>query len=535
MIGAILFTTLAIILWMVYAYKSCLNWRTAANLPPGPPGSRAFVGHYFLFNSTAQVPVKKLAAFAADLGSVFTLKMGFRNLVVVNDFNSAVLVCKGHDFHDKPFSMLKFLHRNRGMVNAEGDTWYTNKKFCAKTLKEQGFGGRYSEQICSLEAKDYLEHLKTCCNKPYDFTRDLYEAVSNVVGTFLIGPIYKAKNLKANVPELGQILAVFNQADPRGAAPELQLLSLLSASTRLPKLLMAYIKLKTFVNQLIEEARAARKDGEDACGVLGAYIGEKERIMKSRPNSANFFNCCKMFCQDASKEDPVHNGSTEDSVLADENQMKTVASDILIGGVDTMTSALSWIIYSLCKYPEMQKRIANEVEAEIGSKIQPSFSDRNSMNFTRAFLYEVARMYPAIAAQTVCSNKSDHDFCFSDGISIPKGTPVYINIWAALRDPQMWKDPNVFHPERFLDSEMKFKKPGHPYNPFGFGKRMCLGEPLVMQMMFIFTTSLLQEFKVSFADDNDTPALQPDDEEGEMGVSYFPRPFHIVLCKHPTI
>jgi hypothetical protein len=108
MIGAIIFTVLAVLLWAVYAYKSCVNWRLSSALPPQAPGSSPLVGHYFAFgccDGGLEVPMKKLARLATEMGTLYTLKIGFRNLVVVNDFKTAVEACSGGAFLKKPMTM----------------------------------------------------------------------------------------------------------------------------------------------------------------------------------------------------------------------------------------------------------------------------------------------------------------------------------------------------------------------------------------------------------------------------------------------
>ena len=43
--------------------------------------------------------------------------------------------------------------------------------------------------------------------------------------------------------------------------------------------------------------------------------------------------------------------------------------------------------------------------------------------------------------------------CVVNGNMIPKGSIVCVNIWAMGRDPNIWKNPLEFMPERFLEGE----------------------------------------------------------------------------------
>ena len=43
------------------------------------------------------------------------------------------------------------------------------------------------------------------------------------------------------------------------------------------------------------------------------------------------------------------------------------------------------------------------------------------------------------------------------------------NIWAVHNNPEVWKDPEAFRPERFLDGD-KLAPPPDEYVPFSTGK-----------------------------------------------------------------
>lgn len=55
-----------------------------------------------------------------------------------------------------------------------------------------------------------------------------------------------------------------------------------------------------------------------------------------------------------------------------------------------------------------------------------------------------------------------------DGYLIPKGTTVLMSIGDVHFDPELWGDPHIFKPERFIDENGKIKNSEHMY-PFGLG------------------------------------------------------------------
>jgi hypothetical protein len=79
---------------------------------------------------------------------------------------------------------------------------------------------------------------------------------------------------------------------------------------------------------------------------------------------------------------------------------------------------------------------------------------------------------------------------------------------------------------------------------FFAGQRACLGEPLALQLVFIYTTALVRAFSMKLflpggdkrfqpqaADGDDPTSAVPTMrfEEGRLGFTYSPQPFKIVL------
>lgn len=67
------------------------------------------------------------------------------------------------------------------------------------------------------------------------------------------------------------------------------------------------------------------------------------------------------------------------------------------------------------------------------------------------------------------------DYPITDKLTIPRGTPVYVNAIGMHYDPQYFPDPHVFNPDRFLPENEGSIVP-FSYMPFGDGPRMCIGK-----------------------------------------------------------
>ena len=64
-----------------------------------------------------------------------------------------------------------------------------------------------------------------------------------------------------------------------------------------------------------------------------------------------------------------------------------------------------------------------------------------------------------------------------------------------MHDPNYFKNPEQFQPERFLNENGKFVNEDRVI-PFGIGKRFCLGRTLAEKEFFLFFTGFLQNYKL---------------------------------------
>uniref|UniRef100_A0AC34QXY8 Cytochrome P450 n=1 Tax=Panagrolaimus sp. JU765 TaxID=591449 RepID=A0AC34QXY8_9BILA len=159
-------------------------------------------------------------------------------------------------------------------------------------------------------------------------------------------------------------------------------------------------------------------------------------------------------------------------------------------GHDTTSAAMNFFLHLVGSNPEIQSRIQREIDEVIGDQIRDvTFEDIGRLKYLEACLKETLRMYPSvplIARQTV------EDTQIKDKI-LPAGTGVVIVASMVHRDPRYWENPEVFDPERFLDSELK-----HPYQyiPFSAGSRNCIGQRFAMMEEKCIIARILREFKV---------------------------------------
>jgi cytochrome P450 len=102
---------------------------------------------------------------------------------------------------------------------------------------------------------------------------------------------------------------------------------------------------------------------------------------------------------------------------------------------------------------------------------QPQFNDPS---MTGDIVSETLRLYPSgwIGSRV---NVSEIEF---GGQPIPAGMLVLYSPYLTHRSPDLWDDPLMFRPERFIDP-----LPAWGYLPFSAGERTCLGAAMATLML----------------------------------------------------
>ena len=111
---------------------------------------------------------------------------------------------------------------------------------------------------------------------------------------------------------------------------------------------------------------------------------------------------------------------------------------------------------------------------------------------------------------------------FPAGYELPKDTMVMINFWALHNDDEMWEEPSVFKPDRFLDDSGQLCPRPDSFMPFSAGKRVCLGENLAKTEIMMILPLLFQKFKFKAA-----PNFELDYED--TGLANIPKPYEVLI------
>ncbi len=191
------------------------------------------------------------------------------------------------------------------------------------------------------------------------------------------------------------------------------------------------------------------------------------------------------------------------------------------------STTLLWSVLFMAVNPKVQEKCQEEIDRVLGSR-NPAISDMSQLVYVMATIMEIQRL--SCTAPGSLPHRLSED-AQVNGYSFSKGTIFMCNLTKFLRDPDVFTNPDQFNVDRFLTDDGKSIRKYDQFAPFGIGKRICMGESLAKNEMFLFFVKILQ--RVSFSVPTSEYPL-PDPEAYNAGITLIPDPFFATLKPRNT-
>jgi len=201
----------------------------------------------------------------------------------------------------------------------------------------------------------------------------------------------------------------------------------------------------------------------------------------------------------------------EEDALSEE-EMTEILVVALIAALDATSALLNWSLVHLAMNPEVQDELRKEVEENIANAGVESLTvdcfTRSNNVYLDAFLRESQRMTSPVGFNVGKENLTgDVDI---HGRTIPKGNMFILDSRSVGMDPDIVKDPDIFDPTRWSESEVRKRKGtpaevlDHPLYkaPFSAGSRKCVGSRAANYEAKILLCQLVLDWKFSFVEKN---------------------------------
>lgn len=173
---------------------------------------------------------------------------------------------------------------------------------------------------------------------------------------------------------------------------------------------------------------------------------------------------------------------------------------LFVAGHETTSNALTFTAQLLAQHPAVQEKIVEEVVAARAA-VTDNMEFIKACPYTKAVVEESMRLYPP----AYFIDRVNYEADIYNGFDFSKGSNLLFSIHEIHRHQDLWEEPEVFKPERFMGQDAK-KHSAH-YFPFGAGPRMCIGNNFAMFEMVLAVATLIEKYTIGY---KDTPiAIEP--------------------------
>ncbi|KAI0145193.1 cytochrome P450 [Xylariaceae sp. FL1272] len=463
-----LLVQLAIGLSVACAVVGLYRWVTASKLPPLPPGPKGYplVGNISDLPPPGTLEAKFWLKHKAQFGPLSSVTVLGQSLVIINDPQLAIELFEKRSakYSSRPKQI--FAGEMVGWEKTLGLSPY-NKRFRAmrKNLNRVIGSSSAAANFHKLQYSQVAHFLLHVLRNPDDLAKYVRRSVGATVLDIAYG--YTAETDGDDV----LINMVHNSMDnfARAAVPGAFMVDILPFLKYMPTWMPGTGFKRTAQEWAAELLDIAEKP----------YAYVKYR-MSTGTNKESFLS--RLIDMESSNAEEI-----------DTN--KWSAMSLYSAGADTTVSAISCFFLAMTLHPDVQKRAQEEIDRVVGCDRLTTMADREKLLYVNAVVKETLRWHP-VAPMGIPHQNTDDDVC--EGYIIPKGSMLFANIWHFTHDPERYHDPFEFKPERFLQGEAPESgpEPDPKQFVFGFGRRICPGNILADNTLFLTIAQSLTVFSI---------------------------------------
>ncbi|XP_011704046.1 PREDICTED: cytochrome P450 9e2-like [Wasmannia auropunctata] len=178
-------------------------------------------------------------------------------------------------------------------------------------------------------------------------------------------------------------------------------------------------------------------------------------------------------------------------------------------GFDSTSTLMCFAAHEIAVNKDIQEKLQKEIDKVLEeTNGQAPYEAINGIEYLDAVINEALRMYPiAVMTDRLCVK----DFELPPALpglkplSLKKGQGIWIPVYALQRDPNYFKEPEKFDPERFCGEQKKDTLNSGAYFPFGLGPRMCIGNRFALLETKVLLFHLLARCELKICEKTPIP------------------------------
>ncbi|BAT75924.1 Flavonoid 3'-monooxygenase [Vigna angularis] len=436
------------------------------NLPPGPPGL-PFFGNLLSLHPDLHT---YFAALAQIHGPIFKLRLGSKLAIVITKPTLAREVLKDNDIvfanRDVPVAGRIATYGGTDIVwTPYGAEWRMLRKVCVvKMLSNVTLDSVYDlrrNEVCKM-----VSYLYDRAGSAVNVGEQVFLAVMNVITSMMWGGEVEGVDREILGAEFRELVAEMTQ-----------LLGKPNVSDFFPGL-------ARFDLQGVEKEMQALVPRFDE--IFERMIGERVKVNEKEDGKKKERKDFLQFLLDL-KDSEGHDSKTPFTMT----HLKALLMDMVVGGTDTSSNTIEFAMAEMMQKPNVMKKVQEELEVVVGKDRMVEESDIHKLHYLQAVMKETLRLHPTLPLLVPHSPSETSNV---GGYTIPKGSRIFINVWAIHRDPSVWEKPLEFDPTRFLDDKWDFSGNDFSYFPFGSGRRICAGIAMAEKTVLHLLATLVHLF-----------------------------------------
>jgi len=413
-----------------------------------------------------------------------------RDFYVINDYVLAKELFGKEQFSGR--SMTQFLLEQKsgdgkryGIISTEGIHWSNQRRFGLRKLKDFGFGKKSLEESINIEIDETVKKLLHTDGKDFYLGADFNIPIINILWQLVAGTRFHEENYEDD-KMIGSVNKLVKSHMKMNLIP-LNILKMYPKLTEYEDNVEIYRIVKKFIAKQITE-HETNLDTEYPRDFIDSYLIEM-------------------------------NIKEEDNKLT-KKDLENCMFDFILAGTETSSTTLKWIVLYLTLYQEVQDKCREDILHVLGTSTC-TVADMARLPYVQATISEIQRL-SSVAPLSITHRTLSATTV--DGFTFPEGSVFVANLTCIMQDQDNFPQPHLFNPKRFIGDSGKFVKTSK-FVPFGVGKRLCMGEVLARNEVFLFTVSLVQ--KLQFL----PPLHHPPPHPGQYcaGLTNIPQDFHLKI------
>ncbi|XP_068110472.1 cholesterol 24-hydroxylase-like isoform X2 [Hyperolius riggenbachi] len=212
---------------------------------------------------------------------------------------------------------------------------------------------------------------------------------------------------------------------------------------------------------LLQAVSLAMKGLSESMNPLAQYMPQKRPFITEVKKSARFLRDSARECIERRQRVQERQEKVPEDVLTHMLRTAGLEKDcdlenivdnfvtLIIGGQETTSNLLSFVVMELSRNQEILQKVQSEVDEVVGSKVDLVYEDLEKLQYLWQVLQETLRLYSPAPG----TSRALEEEIVLHGIRIPPHVTVLLDSYVMGRMEQFFQDPLIFNPDRFHPDE----------------------------------------------------------------------------------